>query len=108
MSTRDRILPIAREFKSALRDLYGERLEDVIVFGSWARGTAFEDSDIDILVILRGPIVPGREIDRMIDIITDINLKYGVLISVVPTTPEAYSGERSPLFINIQKEGISA
>jgi hypothetical protein len=50
----------------------------------WARGAATADSDIDLVVVLKGKISPGREIDRMIDCITDLNLKYDTLISVVP------------------------
>jgi predicted nucleotidyltransferase len=37
-----------------------------ILYGSWARDEATEDSDIEILVIIEGYIEPGKEIDRMI------------------------------------------
>ena len=52
--------------------------------------------------------MPGEEIDRMTDIITEINLKYGVLISVYPISKEDYENLNSPLLINVRKEGLQA
>jgi predicted nucleotidyltransferase len=102
------IKKILLEFKKEIEKLYGKRLKQVILYGSWARKEATEESDIDLLVVLEGKIAPGAEIDRMIDIITEINLKYGVLISVYPISEKDYSAIRSPLLINVRKEGIPA
>ena len=94
------------EFKKEIEELYGERLKDVVLYGSWARGKATEESDIDLLIVLEGEIIPGLEIDRMIDIITDINLSYNVLISVYPVSEEDYATMNSPILLNVRKEGI--
>lgn len=94
------------EFKKEIEELYGERLKDVVLYGSWARGKATEESDIDLLIVLEGEIIPGLEIDRMIDIITDINLSYNVLISVYPVSEEDYATINSPILLNVRKEGI--
>ena len=94
------------EFKKEIEELYGERLKDVVLYGSWARGKATEESDIDLLIVLEGEIIPGLEIDRMIDIITDINLSYNVLISVYPVSEEDYATTNSPILLNVRKEGI--
>ena len=99
---------VLNEFKRELRGLYGERLKDVILFGSHARGEARFDSDIDVMVVLRGEVAPGREIDRMIDIITELNLEYSVLLSVVPVAEEIYLQRNSPLLLNVRREGIPA
>jgi len=103
-----KIKEILKEFREQIEDLYSKRLKDVILYGSWARGEATEESDIDMVIILEGKVVPGKEIDRMIDIITEINLKYGVLISVYPVSGEDYSATNSPLLINIRREGVPA
>jgi predicted nucleotidyltransferase len=34
--------------------------QEIVVFGSWAKGTAGPDSDIDLLVIQAEPFGPGR------------------------------------------------
>jgi predicted nucleotidyltransferase len=103
-----KIKEILKEFREEIEKLYGERLKDVILYGSWARGEAKEESDIDLLVVLKGEVMPGKEIDRMIDIITEINLKYGVLLSIFPVSEEEYSTVNSPLLINVRKEGMPA
>ncbi len=90
-----------------IEKLYGDRLKDVVLYGSWARDEATNSSDIDLLVMLEGYVKPGREIDNMIDVITDINLKYGTLISVYPVSERNYLKVKSPLLINVRKNGIS-
>lgn len=96
------------EFKKEIEKLYGKRLKRVILYGSYARGDATEDSDIDLLIVLEGNVIPGEEIDRMIDIITEINLKYGMLISVYPVSEKDYTNVNSPLLINVRREGVPA
>jgi len=103
-----KIKEILKEFKEEIEKLYGKRLKDVILYGSWARGEATDESDIDLLIVLEGKVIPGKEIDRMIDIITEINLKYRVLISVYPVSEEDYSTVNSPLLINVRREGVPA
>lgn len=96
---------ILKEFKAGLERLYGKRLKNVLLYGSWARGEATEDSDIDLVVVLEGEVKPGGEIDRMIELITDINLKHGVLISVYPVSERDYLTLKSPLLMNVRREG---
>ena len=103
-----RISDILKEFREALENLYQKRLKSIILYGSWARGDATEDSDIDLLIVLEGKVIPGKEIDRMIDIITEINLKHGVLISIYPVSEEDYSTINSPLLINVRRERVPA
>lgn len=103
-----RIREAVEEFKNEIEKLYGDKLKKVILYGSWARGDATDASDIDLLVVLEGKIVPGKEIDKMIDIITEIDLELGELISVYPVSEESYSTINSPLLINVRREGIPA
>ena len=103
-----KIKELLEEFKMEIEKLYGDRLKQIILYGSHARGDFTEESDIDLLIVLKGKVVPGKEIDRMIDIITEINLKYGVLISVYPVSEKDYEEVNSPLLINVRREGVQA
>jgi predicted nucleotidyltransferase len=99
---------IIKEFREKVEELYGGRLKNIILYGSYATGHATEDSDIDLAVVLEGDVSPGREIDRLIDIITEINLNYGTLLSVYPVSEKDYNSLNSPLLLNIRREGTAA
>lgn len=101
------VTTIVNQFKTGTKTLYGEKLKAIILYGSWARGEATSESDIDLLVVLQGEIIPGREIDRMLDLITDLNLEYAVLLSVLPMSENEYIGVNSPLLLNIRREGVA-
>ena len=109
MKTREKtnIEKILKELKAALHRLYGGRFMKLILYGSYARNEARKGSDIDVAVLLDGKVLPGQEIDRMLDIITDINLKYNVLISAYPVSQESLETIKSPLLLNIPREGVS-
>jgi predicted nucleotidyltransferase len=99
---------VIRDFVQRAQVLYGDKLKQVLVYGSCARDEATAESDIDLAVVLAGDVIPGKEIDRMIDIITDLNLEYGVLLSVYPVSEENYQNINSPLLMNIRREGVPA
>lgn len=99
---------ILKEFREKAEKLYGKRLKSIILYGSCARGQATQDSDIDLAIVLEGDVAAGKEIDRLIDVITDINLSYGVLLSVYPVSEENYHSVNSPLLLNLRREGIPA
>lgn len=48
-ATTENIMPLVSLISKRLKDHYGAK--EVILFGSYARGEAHEDSDIDLLVI---------------------------------------------------------
>jgi predicted nucleotidyltransferase len=97
---------IIREFREKAEKLYGDRLKNILLYGSCARGQISEDSDIYLAIVLEGDVVPGKEIDQMIDIITEINLEYGVLISIYPVSEKNYNEVNSPLLLNLRREGV--
>lgn len=98
---------ILHELKQELKRVYKNRLVSLILYGSYARGEARADSDIDIVVVLKGDVIPGREIDYMLDIITDLGLKYNTLISIYPVSENYMQSVKSPLLLNVHAEGIT-
>lgn len=97
---------ILKEVKNALQELYKDNLVEIILYGSCARNDFNENSDVDLLVVLNKLDTAGKEIDKIVDAIYDINLKYNTLISVVPISDEDYKRINSPLLINVRKEGL--
>jgi predicted nucleotidyltransferase len=98
---------ILKELKAGVLKLYGNRFRGIVLYGSWARNQANQDSDIDLMIVLAGDVAAGKEIDRLIDIITDLNLKYNVLLSIYPVSEKDFKSVNSPLLLNIRKERIA-
>lgn len=102
-----KINPAIKKFKQNAVKLYGDRLKQIILYGSYATGKETVDSDINLAVVLEDLIVQGKEIDRLIDIVTEINLEYSELISIYPVSAKNYEVVNSPLLMNIRKEGVA-
>jgi uncharacterized protein len=101
------IAGLAKEFAEGIRELYGERLDKVILFGSYARGEEHEDSDVDFLVVLKGIEINGyHEIGLMSPFTFEMSLKYGLSVSAVPMLTEKLEGNNTPLSNNIHTDGI--
>jgi uncharacterized protein len=103
----DKIMPILSELRHNFEALYGERLVQMLLYGSRARGDATPLSDIDVLVVLHGPVSPSEEIARTVEQVAAISLRYNVVIACVFVSEEQFIKERSPLLINVHSEGIA-
>lgn len=99
--------PIAR-LRTELENLYGARLRKVVLYGSYARGDQTARSDIDVAVVLAELVEPGREIDRMMDVVQGVNLEFDTLVSIYPVSEQDFATLRSPLLINIRRDGVTA
>ena len=91
-----------------LQSLYGERYRGLVLFGSYARGEADEGSDVDLLLLLAGPVNPDREILRIEAIKWPLALEAGLTLSIFPVGQDDYQrGDR--LFLrNARREGVLA
>lgn len=99
---------IAQRFKTLLQAVYGERLERVVVFGSYARDEQRPDSDLDVLVVLKDEYLSAfDEIDRITEATFELILETGVDISYHPMTKSQFEKGQSPLLFFIRKEGIA-
>ncbi len=98
--------PILRKCKAVLADLYGERLKGVVLYGSTARGEDAADSDIDLLVLLDGPVNVAAEIRRIWDDLYPVQLECDREISIRPADAASYERGESMLYQNVHEEGI--
>ena len=70
-----------QELKSLLVKKYPEQIDQLILFGSQAEGTAREYSDYDLLLILNTPY-DWRFENGIYDTCSDINVKYDIITDV--------------------------
>lgn len=95
------------ELRRYFEALYSERLVQLILYGSQARGDAKPDSDIDVLVVLNEPVDAWKEIDYTSEFISALCLKHDVVISRNFVSFARLEQENSPFFINIRREGVA-
>jgi type I restriction enzyme S subunit len=105
--SREDALALVREFRQRLEAVYGDRLKRVYLYGSYARDEATEDSDVDVAVVLAGPVHRWTERHRVIDVISDLSLREGCLLMPVFLSEE--EARRAPYEIHrsIAREGIA-
>jgi len=90
-----------------LRERFGEALLDLRLFGSYARGEAHEDSDVDVCVVLAE--VDWSRQGAVIDLAADVGLAHGLSISPTVfdrTTFERWRAQGRALVIDIERDGI--
>ena len=89
-----------------LAGLYGDRLVHVVLYGSQARGDARDESDVDVLVVLRGSINVLAELKRLVHLQTKLLDQYGEFFVFQPFEEHVYEDRTHPLMMNVHEEGI--
>jgi len=96
---------VAHDVAEDLRSLYGERLRRVILFGSWARGDAHPESDIDLLVVLDRVEARWDELRRMDPILWRHSFANDTVVCATPVSESDLREARWPLLIRVRAEG---
>ena len=96
-----------RELVPGLLGIYGDLIDSVILYGSVARGTQTDESDVDIALILF-PGATAEMHDRMLDLVVDLELACGKVLSVIRIDRERFKEWEAtlPFYQNIRKEGV--
>ncbi|MEG4067006.1 nucleotidyltransferase domain-containing protein [Microcoleus sp. Pol11C2] len=107
MNINDRLTTILTDLRSHFEQLYGDRLTQMVLYGSQALGDADPDSDIDVLVVLKAPVQAAEEIDRTLQIVADLSLQNYEVISCQFMDEQRFIHYNGLLLRNIRKEGMS-
>jgi predicted nucleotidyltransferase len=96
---------IARSTAEDLRSLYGSHLRSVVLFGSWARGDAHTESDIDLLVVLDELGSPWEELRLMDTVLWRHSLENDTVVSAVAVSEADLVNGRRAFLRQVQAEG---
>lgn len=89
-----------------LARILGNQLESIVLYGSQARGTAGSDSDIDVLIVVRGDFDYGDLLQRTSLAVSALSLEHDVVISRIFISKERFLKEQSPFLLNVRREGV--
>jgi predicted nucleotidyltransferase len=92
--------------KKRLYETLGDNVQQIILFGSRARGDAERDSDYDILLLVEKRTEALE--DQMDDVAYEMLDRYGAVVVIFVDEMEIFEREvHEPLFCNIRQEGIA-
>lgn len=94
---KEQAIKIARAYKQAILPLYGDA--KVYLYGSYSKGTAHQDSDIDVAVVV--PHIEGNWFSVVPPLWTKAR---SVSTLIEPVLMEA--GEHSPLYDDVMRTGV--
>ncbi len=98
---------LIKELVNGLRLIYNDKLVSVILYGSVAKGTNSDESDIDIAIILKGAKEQPTW-EKLIDFTVDLDLKYDKVFSVIDIDYDEFIKWEDilPFYKNVKKDGV--
>jgi type I restriction enzyme S subunit len=108
VKTREDALRLVREFRQGLEAICGDRLRGVYLYGSYARDEAGDDSDIDVAVVLEGPVNSRQEGKRTIELVSDLSLRENCLLVPFSLSEEEHRTTPYAVHRSIAREGVPA
>jgi predicted nucleotidyltransferase len=105
---RAETIKLLSRIRGALAEAFADRLRGIVLYGSQARGEALPESDIDLLVLLDGPVRLGADLKKAIEAVYAMVLELGRPIHPLPVDILEYEAQEFPLYRNAKREGIAA
>lgn len=96
-------------YTNELKKIYGEHLQSVILYGSYARGDFTEESDIDIMILLDLSDMEIKTYRHQLSKLTyDFNMDYELDIKPIAKSREHFMKwvVNYPFYANVNREGV--
>jgi len=97
---------LLEKYRAGLFAIFGDKLRDVILFGSQARKDAHPGSDIDVLCVMDGQFDYGEMIRKTGDLTASLSLEFDAVLSRAFVSEDDYANCNLPFYQNVRREGI--
>src|SRR3989338_997 len=97
-------------FLSALKSKFGERFFSLWIYGSWARGDAHPESDVDLMIVLKSIKDYWKDWNAISSMAyqSTFDRDRPVVFSTMVVTEDSFLHDMEPLLMNIRREGRKA
>ncbi len=102
----ERIKQLVDRIKEHLIKIYGKKIKQIILYGSYVRNEATRDSDIDVLVVTDDSLNPFDVRKSLSDLLFEILLEERELVSVIAVPGSLFENYNSPFILNVKGEGV--
>lgn len=109
MCTTNELNQIVEIVADIFRERFAKRIVAIYLYGSYARGTNTDASDVDIVAIVEGERKElQEELKAIWDKVSDVSLEYDTIVSptVIPYKEFENYKDILPYYQNILKEGV--
>lgn len=109
MCTRNQLYDITERIAKEAKAVFVDKLDTVLLYGSYARGEETSESDIDIMVLAN---VKREELSKykkpFIALTSELGLEHDVVITVTLKDTETFNRylDVVPFYSNVKREGI--
>lgn len=100
---------LIKQYVSAIKNIYGKHIKQIILYGSYARGDFHENSDVDIMVLVD---LQDTQIESYSDVLSELgfeyNVNHGIWFMPVVKNVQHFGQWCSvyPFYSNVVKEGV--
>ena len=97
---------VVQEARALMATAFGTRFKGLVLYGSRALGDARPDSDLDLMVLLEGPIDLLKDLDATIRVLYPLQLHLDYAIHASPTDVRDFQEQGFAVYRNARREGI--
>ena len=109
MCTQSQLHQITDEVRRNMQNVFGNKLHQVILYGSYARGDYDNESDIDMMVLVDVSETEMKDYRKQVNrIASKIGLNHDIMITITLKDKQSFDShqELSPFYRNVANEGV--